>query len=62
MASLQSAPVVSLHGLTTISCPVGVDILYRDYNAHERYGAPAGSRTSNLRLMPTVLKTVVMSM
>jgi hypothetical protein len=56
MASLQSATVVSLHGLTTISCHVGVDILYRDYNARERYGAPAGSCTSSLRLMPTICK------
>ena len=54
MASLQRATVVALHGLTTISCHVGVDILYRDYNARERYGAPAGSWTSHLRLMPTM--------
>ena len=54
MASLQSATVVSLYGLTTISCHVGVDILYRDYNARERYGAPARLCTSTLRLMPTM--------
>ena len=54
IANLQSATIVSLHGLTTISCHVGVYILYRDYNARERYGAPAGSDTSNLRLMPTI--------
>jgi len=38
MASLQSAAVVALDGLTTISWHGGVDILYRDYNACERYG------------------------
>src|SRR5262245_44300025 len=45
IASLQSATVVSLHGLMSISGPVGVSILYRDYNARERYGALAGSCT-----------------
>ena len=45
IASAQSATVVSLHGLTTISYHVGIYILYRDYNARERYGAPAGSCT-----------------
>jgi hypothetical protein len=38
MASLQSATVVALDGLTTISWHGGVDILYKDYNARERYG------------------------
>ena len=57
IASLQSGTIVSLHGLPTISCHVGVDILYRDYNVRERYGAPAGSCISNLRLMPTICKS-----
>jgi hypothetical protein len=39
MASLQSDTVLSLHGLTTLSGHVGVDILYRDCNARERYCA-----------------------
>ena len=45
MASLQSATVVSLHGLTTLSWHGGVSILYRDYNARERYGTSGSMET-----------------
>jgi hypothetical protein len=55
MASLQRATVVALDGLTTISWQGGVDILYKDYNARERYGTE-GSRETQYTINRDKLK------